>query len=587
MIGQALAAVTGETGEAVGRLPRVLDPACGEGAFLLPAFDRLADAAGGSRPLSVDRRIEIVHDSIFGVDLDDRAVERLRSELLARIGGTGTKRDRAQKVIAANIRIGDALTGVGFAADDSAAGRPPKRPRGGPKAKSLCWTRAFPAIASGGGFDLVIGNPPYVRERDAQRLFAELAATPLGRRWSQARMDLWHYFVHRGLDLLRPRGVLAFVVNSYWTASKGAGKLISRLRDETRFEQIELLGNEPLFAGVSGRHMVFRIRKLAGTHHQTPDAFGRPEPGCRIVTPGGHPVVNSVAHAQLFQNGRIVLGPPDRLQRYRVATTPLGASFETRQGMAENPPAIGARHLREFGNRFTIGEGVFVLDDSQLDRLELSARERQLLRPYFDTAALGRYHLPQRGTQQVLYLTKATAPSLVGLPNIARHLARFRPILDRRRETRLGKSPWWHLHWPRDETIFTQPRVVSIQMGRRPQFVFATGPTYVGFSINLILATEKSAHSLPGLTGILNSQLAAEWFERHAKRRGVNLDINACVLRDFPLPPPDAALDARIASLVTQRHESPADSRQAIQLERKIEALLTGWYRASEVARST
>ena len=54
-------------------------------------------------------------------------------------------------------------------------------------------------------------------------------------------MDYWYYFLHRGLDLLRENGRLSFIVNSYWTASAGAAKLIQRLEQETTLEEILLL----------------------------------------------------------------------------------------------------------------------------------------------------------------------------------------------------------------------------------------------------------------------------------------------------------------------------------------------------------
>ena len=74
-------------------------------------------------------------------------------------------------------------------------------------------------------------NEILIAELDVvQDLFDRIAGSPLGKRWRQARMDLWYYFLHRGLDLLRPGGRLAFVVNSYWTASSGARRLIDRLK---------------------------------------------------------------------------------------------------------------------------------------------------------------------------------------------------------------------------------------------------------------------------------------------------------------------------------------------------------------------
>ena len=96
-------------------------------------------------------------------------------------------------------------------------------------------------------------------------------------------MDLWYYFVHRSLDLLRPGGILSFIVNSYWTSSRGAGKLIARLQRETQLEVIELLDDSPLFKGVSGRHMIFRLRKCGESADNRADAAPNGSAACRIV----------------------------------------------------------------------------------------------------------------------------------------------------------------------------------------------------------------------------------------------------------------------------------------------------------------
>jgi hypothetical protein len=131
---------------------------------------------------------------------------------------------------------------------------------------------------------------------------------------------------------------------------------------------------------------------------------------------------------------------------------------------------------------------------------------------------------------------------------------------------------WWHLHWPRDEQIFVRPRVLCVQMGKRPEFVFAERPTFVGFSINLVLPRAHAGFALDVLTGILNSDLAMTWFDRHAKRRGINLEINAHLLRQFPLPGRDAAIEQIIGELVRDRQTIRDDAPRAGKLEEEIEA---------------
>jgi len=577
------------------------------------------------------RRLGLVRDYIFGVDIDQPAVQALRLELLARINGTGEVAAQAAAVVEANIRWGDSLSGPDYTRHRAFAlnscGRP--RRQKGEKGKgrsafvrhvnsfeasdhhgvsspplteetislaapAIDWQRDFPEAAASGGFDVIVGNPPYLRERSAKALFDALAATELGRQWREARMDLWHYFVHRSLDLLRPGGILSFIVNSYWVSSRGAERLIDRLRRETRFEEFVLFDDAPLFKPIGGRHMIFRLRKVGGGPAISP---AKPVPAEREIatisrvrvssldSSGTPPCeVFSLQHDELFEGGRLVIAAPDPRQAVFQGRLELGAFHETRQGMAENPPAINGRLAREFAGHYFNGEGVFVLSTSEVASLQLCAAEQALLRPYYQIKDVERYRLAERPTHQVIYLTKRTAPNLDGLPRIAAHLDRFRPILERRRETREGHSAWWHLHWPREEEIFLRPRILSVQMGARPQFVFAERPTFVGFSVNLILPGGPQAFALDAVSGILNSDLAATWFERHAKRRGIRLEINAHLLRQFPLPRRDSRIEAQIAELVRRRNRAVAETPPAQKLEAEIERLVGLLYHAGDQA---
>jgi len=609
---------TAETGpDETARSPcRLLDPACGDGAFLLEAFDQLCrrHQASAARSAASDHfataafRLGIVRECIFGVDIDPPAVEILQKRLLERIAPDGDLAAEAADVLDRNIRCGDSLIGPAWKRcqepfPQSIREKAPDTFSVAADPATIDWRRDFPAAAAAGGFDIVVGNPPYLRERNAKALFDSLAASELGRRWREARMDLWYYFVHRGLDLLRPGGLMSFIVNSYWTSSRGAGKLIARLQWESELQEINLLNDALVFKSISGRHMIFRLRKRGDLWGDRLPADRKGAGTCKIVIspqsasarrrgigavaaePG--PQEYGVPTDELFQNGRLIVAPPTSVNSLFHGRNPLGQACATRQGMAENPPAINRRLQREHPDRYVLGEGVFVLQAHEIERLNLSPAEQGLLRPYYETTAVGRYRLGDRPTHAVLYLTRRTAPRLDKIPIIAAHLARFRPILERRRETREGKCAWWHLHWPRDEEIFVRPRILSVQMGERPQFVFAERPTFIGFSINLILPGPAHDLRLEVLTGILNSNLAQNWFERYAKRRGINLEINAHVLREFPLPGRNDESEARIAELVHARQSVRGEDASANAIEEEIEELVVRLYRTADIEHRT
>ena len=132
----------------------ILDPACGSGLFLLGAYRYLLQWYAGhqSRPLTPHQRAQILQAHIYGVDLDPQAVALARLALARTAADGGEVPDRRPD-LAANLRCGNALVGADYAPDgpDDAA-----------RVRPFDWAAAFPAIMGAGGFDVVLGNPPYL-----------------------------------------------------------------------------------------------------------------------------------------------------------------------------------------------------------------------------------------------------------------------------------------------------------------------------------------------------------------------------------------------------------------------------------------
>ncbi|MEO1998921.1 MAG: N-6 DNA methylase [Planctomycetaceae bacterium] len=544
---------------------RILDPSCGDGSFIVAAFDLLF-AKQSTRPVKHRRNAtRLIQQSLFGVDLDANAIQQLRARLIEHAGVPEAERPELDTVLRTNFRCGDALTG------NDLSNQPARTEVAG---DAIQWSEDFPQIAASGGFDVVIGNPPYHRELNAKSLFDQVAGTDLGRRWRQARMDYWYYFLHRSLDLLKPAGRLAFVVNSYWVGSRGAQKMIQRLHDETTIERMTLLGKTNIFQNVSGQHMILQLQR------------GKRSADCRIVDLTNTSESNEplrVKQTDLFLHGRLLTsGVRPQLSSARLATR-LEQGFEVRQGMAENPPTVSRRHLSRLTKPVRVGDGVFVLRPQEIADLDFKTDEAEYLRPYYYPRHISRYHLPPHDGTCVLYLDGKTLGDLSGSPRIKQHLSRFRPLMEARRETRLGRIPWWQLHWPRRADLFVRPRILCRQMSHRPSFVYVERPTFVGFAVHIVIARpQQSPLPLPALTGILNSNLANEWFEILAKRRGAHLEISGELLRQFPLPPPDDERAASLASIVLKRQqlavEKASTSKSIVRLESQIERQVQNWY---------
>ena len=182
---------------------RIVDPACGAGAFLLGAQRFLLDwyAARSPVPLTAEDRLRITARSLFGVDVDPLAAHAAR--LVLALGALDDRADEgalraAVERLSESVQAGDALLDV-----DSG------------HTSAFDWRRCFAGVFERprGGFDAVLGNPPYIDAETMARHHVELRRYASRRyRTASGNWDLFCVFIERALELLRPGGRHAFVV---------------------------------------------------------------------------------------------------------------------------------------------------------------------------------------------------------------------------------------------------------------------------------------------------------------------------------------------------------------------------------------
>ena len=76
-----------------------------------------------------------------------------------------------------------------------------------------------------GGFDIVIGNPPYIGEKGNRNIFENIRRHGFGKKYYEAKMDYFYYFIYRGIDMLNKDGVLAYITTNYFITADGAKNL--------------------------------------------------------------------------------------------------------------------------------------------------------------------------------------------------------------------------------------------------------------------------------------------------------------------------------------------------------------------------
>jgi Eco57I restriction-modification methylase len=202
---------------------RILDPACGSGAFLIEAFDQLhvtyqksndrLEELRGHRTL-FDLDSHILLNNLYGVDLNEEAVEICKLSLWIKTA----QRGKVLTDLDHNIRVGNSLV------DDPAV-----------DVKAFDWREAFPEVFDGGGFDVVVSNPPYIRQEWLSGF------KPHWERQFQSYngvADIFTYFYELGLSILREGGRVGFITSGSWVRGNFGGPLRRYLVENASLESM-------------------------------------------------------------------------------------------------------------------------------------------------------------------------------------------------------------------------------------------------------------------------------------------------------------------------------------------------------------
>jgi len=291
---------------------RVLDPACGSGSFLIVAYQHLLDwhkewyiqnlvpliesgrmsdikkllpavsptksrkgrsrvpelpiylGRGDEWKLTTAERKRILLNNIYGVDIDRQAVEVTKLSLLLKVlegenEETISKQlklfaERALPDLSRNIKCGNSLIGWDILKDNPGLSEVEIA-----KINPFDWEREFQEIFLKGGFDVVIGNPPYVRQEGLGEFKGYFQKHY---KVFQGTADLYTYFVERGVSLLRETGIFSYIVANKWMRANYGQPMRKWLKSQCMEEIIDF-GDLQVFQGATTYPCIIRITKSA------------------------------------------------------------------------------------------------------------------------------------------------------------------------------------------------------------------------------------------------------------------------------------------------------------------------------------
>ncbi len=499
---------------------KILDPACGSGSFLIGAYQYLLDwhrdryladnpekwargktpalyqARGGEWRLTTEERKRILINNIYGVDIDPQAVEVTKLSLLLKVlegedeQSLGKQlmlfQERVLPDLADNIKCGNSLIGPDFYQQQQMHLLEEEELF---RVNAFDWQTEFAQIMTDGGFDAVIGNPPYVRQEglgDSKEYFKKQYAVYNG------VADLYVYFIERGISLLKEGGRFSYIVANKWLRAN-YGKALRQWLKQQHIAQIVDFGDLPVFTQATTYPCILVVQ------NKTPNATFAAATLHTLDFP------NLADHVQTHQYevrqkalndtgwSLVDQNTQDLLDKIHQAGIPLGEYVEK----------------KIYRGVLTGLNEAFVIDDATYQRLAAEdARSTEIIKPFLAGRDIKRYQPLFPQNHLILFprgFTSARCPHgspwewlKQEYPAIAAHLEPFKEKAEKRYDK--GEY-WWELRACEYYAEFEKPKIIVPAIVRSASYAFDTESFYSNDKTTIIPTSDKY------MLGLLNSKL--------------------------------------------------------------------------------
>lgn len=390
-------------------------------------------------------------------------------------------------------------------------------------------------------FDVVIGNPPYIKEYTNKAAFDGIR----GKKYYQGKMDIWYYFACHLFDYLSEEGNLTFIATNNWVTNAGASKLRDKITNDCQIIQLIDFGNTKVFSSADIQTMIllaenksdkskyeFDFRLIESNDASLKDSInmlaGLPSQKYTIASPNfERALYDSKNFVFNTSANEMLLRKIKEKQNFE-----LDARKEVAQGIVPPQDFLNKKNKSILGEDFKEGQGIFNLTTEELNSLNLTDGEKSLVKPFYTTSELKRYCGTKENKLWVIYTDSKfkNESEILPYPNIKSHLDQFRMIIT--------SDNWpYGLHRAREEKFFQGEKIISLRKcSDRPTFTFTDFDTYVSQTYFVI---KSGRISQKYLTGLLNSKLIEFWLRYKGKMQGFNFQVDKGPLLEIPIYKPE------------------------------------------------
>lgn len=568
----------------------VVDPACGSGSFLVTAYQYLLDwhlehylglpkqsryrrqrlrrGESGEFRLTLRERRRILITHVFGVDIDPQAVEVAKLSLLLKAIEGETQMELAVERLlpdlGSNIVCGNSLIDVDYHTSESSRGVDPEVDD---QLRPFSWRSTFPRIFDRGGFDAVIGNPPYLNVDDVWgRGDPRLAY--LKEHYDSVyrdKTDLLFYFLAKALDISRSE--VSFIVSRAFLEAYKADKLRGHLAANSTVRELTDLRNAYVFDGVGITTAIVHLTVARNRKRKALVRRLRPSElpaGADRSVFRDTSIFDSIAvEHNRFGDGSWLFAESDvdaLLKRIDDAGQPIGEILEIGQGMQ-----TGRNNV--FGKRSADEIDAWGVPDSMSYERARNSQIRQ-------------FAIEKKG-EFLLYTEPASRFS--GLPiGVQDHLQAHSTELQGRAAHRRGDCEWWRYTWPLHKEHIERDKLLSPYMAAENRFAIDTERRFLGLTDTVVLYDADQPEDLRYILGLLNSRVLTFRYRYIGKlKSGGLLEYFWNGISRLPIPrlEPTDPKHIQMVDLVSQRIEVAKEQLErmtparAVQLDTRAKAL--------------
>ncbi len=585
---------------------RILDPACGSGSFLIGAYQYLIDwhieYYSQNKPqqhikkgilrennaiysLTSSEKKRILINNIYGVDLDQQAVEVTKLSLLLKMleGETATTAQPSLMVterllpdLSGHIKWGNSLIGSDFYDGQTMNMFGEEELY---KVKVFDWesnTRGFGWIMSNGGFDAVIGNPPYIKIQTMMEWAAETVEF-YKRKYKVARKgnyDIYVVFVEKGLELLNSDGKLGYILPHKFFNAKFGAPLRQIIADQKAISEIIHFGAEQVFAEATTYTCLMFLSGSEQNEFRFADV--------KNLT---NPVELMTAIAEESANINYLTAT----QRQPVAANEwsffAGGEDIVLERLYQQPYTLGDITRKIFVGLQTSADKIYVLEIKEwiddivicysrsLDRIiEI---EQEIIKPFLMGKDIHRYDPPQPKYVVIFpYLIKSNEAILMPINYIEEHyplawtyLKKNKDALSARERGRF-RDTWWQYGRLNNLTEFEVVKIITPDICNYSQMsIDMTSELYHTTTLYSFVFNNNVIENPKYFLGIMNSLLM--WFYMRSTGtilRGGYIRFKTEYLRPFPI----RTIDFDDAADVAQHDKMVALVERMLDLHREL-----------------